>query len=86
MIRNHKERIKNYRERASRLRRDMRLYLEELKHSDPVKYQELVEAEESIYRSWLESFHPEYKSRGILHCNVHGGHGFSSDCLDCKDR
>lgn len=57
MIQSHGEKIASYRERAARLKRDIKRYLDELRHDDPVKYQELLDAEQAMYNSFLEERH-----------------------------
>lgn len=36
-----------------------------------------------IYKAMLTAARGGSKSKGILHCSRHGGHGFVSDCVDC---
>ena len=76
--------MNKFREKSKQMREDLESFLEEMKALDPQKYQELVEAEANMYKSWLMTFHPDHLSKGPLYCDLHGGHGFSSDCVECN--
>ena len=75
--------MNSFREKSKQMRKDLEDFLDDLKTSDPQKYQELAEAEASMYKSWLMEFHPDHLSKGPRYCDRHGGYGFSGDCVEC---